>query len=393
LNVRTLLKCSIVELPTHNLHRKERAVNHHTLYLHLAQQLRSLLHPATNTQVNNLALLTLGLAISPNCHLATIATVLPIEGQRENLIQHLRRVLKDADLLRRRAYGGVIRHLLAHWTAQEIALVMDRTDLADRLSILMLAMAYGKRALPLAWHVLDFGGTRAELQMELLNQAAPWMPEGPRVTLFGDAEFRAVEVQRLCQRRHWHWQVGLKSDLLFREGESAWQPLKTWTVLPGERQYRQNVYLTAEHDFGPVNLVADWQTDKDAPRYTVMDQPANRQAWRRGRKRQWIENFFRDWKSHGFDLEDTDLDDYHRLDGLLLGMSLADVWLLHLGQWLTDTGQRTLLEAKHKHDYSLFRLGRDYLRRAQVMGWEVPIRFTVTHPRSNPTKHGLQAAR
>lgn len=217
--------------------------------------------------------------------------------------------------------------------------------------------------------VLDFGSTSAELQMDLLNQVAPWIPEGLRVTLFGDAEFRAVEVQRLCQRRRWHWQAGLKSDLLFRAGAGAWQPLKTWTVLPGERQYRQNVYLTAEHDFGPVNLMANWQTDKDAPRYTVMDQPAERRAWRRGRKRQWIENFFSDWKSHGFDLEDTDLDDYHRLDGLLLGMSLADVWLIHLGQWLTDTGQRTLLEAKHKRDYSLFRLGRDYLRRAQVMDY------------------------
>lgn len=367
-------------------------MNYHTLYLHLAQRLRPLLRPATDTQVNNLALLTLGLAVSPNCHLATLATVLPIAGRRENLIQHLRRMLKDADLLRRRAYGGVIRHLLADWTAQEIALVMDRTDLEDRLSILMLAMAYGKRALPLAWHVLDFGGTSAELQMELLNQVGPWIPAGTRVTFFGDAEFRAVEVQRLCQRRHWHWQVGLKSDLLFRDGAGAWQPLKTWTVLPGERQYRQNVYLTAEHNFGPVNLMADWQTDKDAPRYTVMDQPAHLQAWRRGRKRQWIENFFRDWKSHGFDLEDTDLDDYDRLDGLLLGMSLADVWLIHLGQWLTDTGQRTLLEAKHKRDYSLFRLGRDYLRRAQVMEWEVPIGFTVTHPRSHPTKHSLPGA-
>lgn len=259
-------------------------MNYHTLYL--AQQLRPIiLHPATNAQVNNLALLTLGLAGSPNCHLATIATVLPIAGQRENLIQYLRRVLKDADLLRRRAYGGGSDTCWPTEPAQEIALVMDRTDLEDRLSILMLAVAYGKRALPLAWHVSDFGSTSAELQVELLNQVAPWIPEGPRVTLFGDAEFRAVEVQRQCQRRHWHWQVGLKSDLLFREGESAWQPLRTWTVLPGKRQYRQNVHLTAEHAFGPVNLMTDWQTDKDAPRYTVMDQPANRQTWRRGRKR------------------------------------------------------------------------------------------------------------
>jgi hypothetical protein len=107
-----------------------------------------ILRPATNTQVNNLVLLPPGLAVSPNCHLATLATVLPIAGERENLIQHLQRVLKDADLLRRQAYEGVARYLLAHWTAEEIALVMARTALGDRLSILMLAMAYGKRALP-----------------------------------------------------------------------------------------------------------------------------------------------------------------------------------------------------------------------------------------------------
>ena len=61
-------------------------MNHHTLYLHLAQHLRPLLRPATTPQVHNLALLSLGLAESPNCHLVTIARVLPIEGQRENLI-------------------------------------------------------------------------------------------------------------------------------------------------------------------------------------------------------------------------------------------------------------------------------------------------------------------
>ena len=56
-------------------------MNYHTLYLLLAQRLRPLLRPATNTQVNNLALLTLGLAVSPNCHLATLATVWPMGGR------------------------------------------------------------------------------------------------------------------------------------------------------------------------------------------------------------------------------------------------------------------------------------------------------------------------
>jgi hypothetical protein len=354
-------------------------MSNYRLYLRLSQHLGSILHMATRSQIDDLALLALGLAKGEDCHLANIAIVLPIEGQRENLIQHVRRILKETQLSRRQVYGEIIQHIFAHWNAHEIGLVMDRTDLENRLSILMVAAAYGKRALPLVWEILDYGGTGAQLQTELLEQVALWIPKGVSVTFFADAEFRAVEVQRQCQQYQWHWQIGVKSDIYFHQSGQTWQQLKEWTVSPGERAYRQNAYLTAKHEFGPINLMADWPTDKENTRYVVMDQPANRLAWRRGRKRQWIENFFRDWKSYGFGLEDSALDDYHRLDGLILGMSVADLWLIYLGQWLTATGQRTLLEPEHKQDYSLFRLGRDYLRRAQAMEWEVPVGFTVTH--------------
>lgn len=354
-------------------------MSNYKIYLRLSQHLRSLLGMATKTQIENLSLLTLGLAESEDCHLANIALMLPIEGQRENLIQRMRRILKETQLCRREVYGRIIQHVMAHWKADELGLVMDRTDLEDRLSILMMGAAYGKRALPLVWEVLDYGGTGAELQIELLEQVAEWIPEGTDVTFYGDSEFRAVEVQKLCQGYRWHWQVGLKSDIYFREPNGIWRQLKQWTISPGERAYRQNVYLTAKHEFGPVNLMAEWSLKKEAPRYVAMDRPANRLTWRHGRKRQWIENFFRDWKSYGFGLEDSAVDDYHRLDGLLLGMSLADLWLIHVGEWLTYTGRRILLEPKHKRDYSLFRLGRDYIRRAQVMDWEIPIGFTVNH--------------
>jgi hypothetical protein len=39
-----------------------------------------------------------------------------------------------------------------------------------------------------------------------------------------------------------------------------------------------------------------------------------------------------------------------------------------------------LLEAPHKHDYSIFRLGRDYAFRSQIMDWPLPIGFTVSYP-------------
>jgi hypothetical protein len=354
-------------------------MNHQELYRNLTIQLRARLPRASIAQVRNQALMSLALAYSPNCHLATLANQLPIPGQRENLVQRIHRWLDSQTVTQYRCYRPLVRHLFAHWPGAEVNLVMDRTDLERRWSILMLSVAFRHRALPLAWRLLPFGGTDAETQIALLDQVQPCLPDIQKVqvTFYGDCEFRAVEVQRYCQQKHWHWQVGVKSDTLFRQGTGDWQPLRAIAVSQGQRRYLQGVTLTQQHAFGPVNLMADWTTDEDSPRYVALDQPANRQAWRRGRKRFWIEPSFRDWKSYGFDLEESKLIHGDRLHTLLLAMATTTLWMVHVGQWVTHTGRRSLLEAPHKCDYSIFRLGRDYTCRSQVMDWPLPVGFTV----------------
>lgn len=350
------------------------------LYAQLLVQLTRLLPQGKAALITNLALMVLALAQSADCHLATLATVLPLGGQRENLIQRLRRFLKHPRLSQRVYYLPLVKHLFAHWQGVEVALVMDRTDLNDRWSLLVLGVALGKRALPLAWCLLPFGATPAGVQLKLLKHIQPWLPDPTkvRITLFGDAEFRAVEVQAYCRRQGWHWQVGVKSDTLFRTANGPWQPLSRLGVAPGQRLYVQNIFLTREHNFGPVNLIVDWNPKEDAPRYIVLDQKADGQAFRRGRKRFWIEPTFRDWKSYGFDLENSGLQAPQRIENLVLAMAVTTLWMIYLGQALTDSGQRTLLEAEHKQDYSLFRLGRDWLRRSLALGQPVAVGFRVT---------------
>jgi hypothetical protein len=356
-------------------------MNCQQLYSKLTTQLREQLPAASAAQVRNQALVTQALTYSPNCHLATLATLLPVPGQRENLVQRIRRWLDSQAVTQHRCYTPLVRQLFAQWSGAEISLVLDRTDIEDQLSILMLAVAFQHRALPLAWRVLPFGATNAETQIALLKQARPYLPHTAktRITLYGDCEFRAVELQRHCQNQHWHWQLGLKSDTLFRQGSADWQPLQAIAVTKGQRCYIQDVTLTQQHAFGPVNLIVDWPDGEESPRYVVTDQRADRQAWRRGRKRFWIEPFFRDWKSYGFDLESSKLVHPQRLETLLLGMATATLWLVHVGQWVIETGRRHLLEARHKHDYSIFRLGRDYACRSQVMNWPLPIDFRVSY--------------
>ena len=82
-------------------------------------------------------------------------------------------------------------------------------------------------------------------------------------------------------------------------------------------------------------------------------------------------------EGYGFDLEATKLIHTHRLHTLLSAMATTTLWMVHVGQWVTRTGRRPLLEALHKCDYSIFRLGRDYTCRSQVMDWPLPVGFTV----------------
>ena len=327
----------------------------------------------------NLALWCQALAVSPNCHLATLALGLPLPGQRENLIQRLRRFLKDDALAPQVSYRPIVKQLLTTWSGREVNLVMDRTDLEDRWSILSLGAAYQKRLLPLAWQIHPFGATGADDQIELLHQVQEFLPYRPQIQVhfYGDSEFRAVPLQQTCQAYGWHWQVGLKSDLRFRQSEADWQPLASLGLQPGERRYLNQIYLTEKHDFGPVNLLADWAVSQPQPRYWALDLPAERHAWRRGRKRFWTEPTFRDWKSYGFDLERSQIHDPDRLNVLMLGIALTTLWMIHIGDWLTRHGLARLLTPAHKTDYSLFRLGRDYVQRCQTMGWSIPVGFTV----------------
>jgi hypothetical protein len=356
-------------------------MNSQQVHRQLVQELTTIGLPVSKPLGENIAYLCQALAVSANCHLATLALGVPLPGQREQVVQRLRRLLKQDRLDPAECYLPVVGHLLAHWRGREINLVMDRTDLENRQSILLLGAAYHQRVLPLTWALLPHGGTDAERQIQLLQRVQPYLPTDGirRVHFFGDTEFRAVALQRQAQDYRWHWQVGLKSDLLFHAGDERWRPLGEIPLQRGERAYLPGVTLTREHAFGPVNLIADWAVNQDHPRYWSLDQVADKEAWRRGRKRYWIESTFRDWKSYGFDLENSHIKDPDRLEVLLLGMALTTVWLIHVGDWLCGHGRRHLLEPPHQDDYSLFRLGRDHLQRWRTLGGKVPIGWTVSH--------------
>lgn len=342
----------------------------------LTAQFHRLLPQMRRTQVCNLAALTWALVFGDDCHLANLVTVLPLPGQHPSRVRRLCRWLDNDAVDPWACYRPLVARLFRDWGQAEVNLVLDRTDLTHAHSILTLGAAYHHRVLPLTWQVLPFGSSSQTTQIDLLQRVQPLLPDPAevRTTLYGDCEFRAVALQTYCRDQGWHWHLGLKGDTYVWWGEREPERLQDLPLAPGERHYYAGAFITLEHGFGPVDLITDWPaTARAEPRYVALDQHADRHAWRRGRKRFWIEPSFRDWKSYGFDLEATHLSQHPRLERLLLGMATATLWLLALGRWVTATGRRGLLTPAHKRDASLFRLGRAYARRSRVMGWPLPV--------------------
>ena len=86
-------------------------MHYQQLYSGLTIELGARLPNASKPQVRNQALVSLALAYSSNCHLATL---LPVPSQRENLVQRMRRWLDNQAVTQHRCYMPLVRHLFAH---------------------------------------------------------------------------------------------------------------------------------------------------------------------------------------------------------------------------------------------------------------------------------------
>ena len=79
-------------------------------------------------------------------------------------------------------------------------------------------------------------------------------------------------------------------------------------------------------------------------------------------QRMWIEEAFRDLKSHGWQVEQADLTDPARMARLWILLVVAYAWMLLLGQAVALAGQAAYLKRRADGTYvrrwSLFREGR-----------------------------------
>ncbi len=318
------------------------------------------------TRLRNLAWLLVGVFLSRSVQLPKIAEHIPGAATQPSLIRRLSRFLDNEAVQVRKWYEPVARSLLEAMARStgEIRLIADASKVSFHHQQLMIAVAFRRRALPIAWTWIPSarGRSSSHKQLALLAYVQRLLPKGVPVLLVGDNEFGAVEVIRQLEAWHWSYVLRQKGKTQAQlDGQIEWPHLRD-LVKEGQDRWLGPARLTAAHAH-PVYLWVYWRRGEEEPWLLATNLPTKAQTQPAYRRRMWIEELFGDLKGHGFDWEHTHLIHFARLSRMALVAALLYDWLISTGVRVVRQGRRFWVDRVDRRDLSFFQIGWRWIRR------------------------------
>jgi hypothetical protein len=341
-----------------------------TLYHTWIQRIRELRPEQRITQVRAFVWLMVGIYQSRSVNLSRVAGKIPGKAKLVSVTRRLSRLLANPAIGVRAWYEPIARQWLESQAqhGQQIRLIVDGSKVGFAHQLLIVSLAYRRRAIPIAWtwvaHVR--GHSTGTTQLELLRYVRSLLPHGFAVLLVGDSEFGPVEVLRQLDQWGWDYVLRQKTSVhtcLARETE--WHDFGSWVKKPGQSRWLGKGWLT-ESEIYPVNLLVHWAIGEDQPWCLVTNLPDGALTLKAYGRRMWIEEMFGDLKRHGFDLESTMLHHADRLSCLTLAVVLLYVWSVSTGSRTIHEGRRHLVDRKDRRDLSIFQIGLRFIDRQLI---------------------------
>jgi hypothetical protein len=327
------------------------------------------------TRVRNVAWFVNGLYAGRSVQLHHIASHIPGSAKLVSQTRRLSRFLDHSHLRVRAAYAPVARVILQQFaqTRREMVLIVDGTKVSAHHRLLMVAVPYRRRALPIAWTWVPHakGYSKAYQQRALLAYVRTLLPPQCPVVVLGDSEFGAIEVLRQLDQWGWHYAIREKPQELARTpGHSTPQALRQLCPGRGECRWLPKAWFTKQEY--RTSLLLYWQSDQPEPWLLATNLSQPLAVLRAYRQRMPIEQLFGDLKGHGVDLESTHLCHIARLSRLTFMVALLYLWLVHLGRRTVLYGQRHWVDRNERRDLSLFQIGWRIVQRCLTNGLDPP---------------------
>jgi hypothetical protein len=340
------------------------------------EQIRATM-PLGKWQALNLALLSLGITLARTCTISMVAERLWVVGKADSVERRLQRFLSNSRVRVDVCCGAWSRWVLAHLQphSSQIVLLVDETKLADHLSIMVVALAYRKRAIPLAWrcyHQEKWPCSQAELVCRLLRVVAQALPPGVVPLVQADRGIgTSPQLAAALHRMGWHYLLRVQGHCRFwEEGtqEQQARPLKQLCRRGGSYQGTGRVFKKAakerrEGAWVQCRVLVKWAGRFEEPWCLITNSPSPFVTAAHYAVRVWQEEAFRDLKSGGWQWQRSRVWNPEHAQRLVLAMSIAYAFVLSVGTKAIREGGQVMsqLTRGRCHHFSVFRLGLRYL--------------------------------
>jgi len=330
--------------------------------------------------LNTLAALISGIVGSKSTNLPAIAGKVPDGTKKESRVKRFSRWVNNERIEVEIYFLPYVEALLASLASNGLLLAMDGSEVGRKCLALVVSVIYEKRALPLAWIVVQGskGHFPEETHVQLVEQVQQMVPEGTDVIFLGDGEFDGIPLQATVDGYGWEYVCRpAKNTQLWADGD--WFPFHEVEVRPGECIGLFDVAFTREA-YGPVLVIAWWKVGYKEPIYLVTNMELVDEACYWYAKRFRIETFFSDQKSRGFNLHKCHISAPERLARLMIAACLAYIWIIYLGIIAKRDDWVQIIHRTNRCDLSLFQLGLNLLEHFLNECLPIPVAFQMPAP-------------
>jgi len=356
------------------------------LYQRLCLQLRVCVPGLGVWPRRRLALLVTGLLLARHTALPRLAAQLrrvTPTAQTDSIERRLRRILAQTEWDTLAIFEGVARASLQRLPAGRCFLLLDDTEKTDECTLTTLALAYGGRAVPLAWCRWSgkLHGAYWQQVDQLFDQAQRLLPPQVQPLVLADRGLASPMLVNLIQQHGWDFLLRVQGNTTLRTtkhsrsapslhlGELITRPGAPSVTLDGWVFYHRPLW---------AHTAAVWRTGYQDKWLLVSNLDLGTGLAKLYAQRMKVESLFRDAKSGGFEWELSRVLFADRAQRLLLGLMFALLCAVLLGEAAMRAGEIPAY-GRREHAVSLVRRGLDWL---VAPGRSRFFRWTLTPPKT-----------
>lgn len=294
------------------------------------------------------------------------------DAQESSVERQIRRIFNDTHFTANTTYQPFIRHLLHADNPSELVCIIDATSHTDQFMLLMVAVYYRGRAIPLVWDMwhanVPLKGARFwERVQRLIAITSTLIPSGTQVTWLADRAFGTPQFTDLLTPYGWHFVVRVQGQTRFTDRNG--QEYRIDQLAQSKARFKGQGRVFKSAGWREASVVV-WRSRHHRQLLClVSDLDAEYELVCLYRQRFGVEALFRDYKSHGWHWENSQVRQVEHVQCLLNGMAFATCLCLLAGssvglEWLSKPASGKRMSLPHQAKSSLFQHG---LRR--MMQW------------------------